>query len=210
MKVLVLGSSGMIGTAVSAELIVRGHEVIAGVRSNSTSEHPRSVVVDVRDEATLVRAAVETDAIMSCIGGAGRGDHDVVVDAVAPLLTAAKQTRSGRLLVVGGAGSLFDGPKQRLDASDFDPGSRPSALAQKAALEALRERGDAVDWVYLSPSDVIGPGPATGAVVLGEDTLLRGRDGESFVTTGDFAVAFVDELEHPRHHRERFTVRTLR
>lgn len=53
---------------------------------------------------------------------------------------------------------------------------------------------------------MIQPGERTGAFRLGKDTLLTDGKGESRISAEDFAVALVDEVENPRHIRQRFTV----
>jgi putative NADH-flavin reductase len=69
----------------------------------------------------------------------------------------------------------------------------------------LREEQE-LDWTFLSPSALFVPGKRTGKFRIGKDNLLTGEDGKSWISMEDFAVAMVDELENPRHSRERFTV----
>ena len=122
------------------------------------------------------------------------------------IIGAVKKAGVKRLLVVGGAGSLEVAPGRLLiDTPEFPAEYKPEALAGKEFLRVLRAEHD-LDWTYLSPSAVFVPGPKTGTFRLGTDSLLTGADGKSWVSMEDFAIAMVDELEKPRHSRQRFTV----
>ena len=86
--------------------------------------------------------------------------------------------------------------------------ARDEALSHADVLTALRETSDDVDWFYVSPAAGFGsyaPGEATGTYRVGGDVLLTDASGTSFISGADFALAFVDEIEQGRHHRERFT-----
>jgi putative NADH-flavin reductase len=110
-----------------------------------------------------------------------------------------------RLLVVGGAGSLEVRPGVALlDTPEFPAAAKEEATRGKAALNALRAE-NGLDWTFLSPSAVIGPGERTGKFRLGGDALLVGTDGKSRISIPDYAIAMVDELENPRHVQRRFT-----
>lgn len=77
-------------------------------------------------------------------------------------------------------------------------------MAGRKFLGVLRDE-KALDWTFLSPSAEFVPGERTGAFRLGGDELLVGADGKSWISMEDYAIAFVDELETPRHTRQRFT-----
>ena len=112
-----------------------------------------------------------------------------------------------RLLVVGGAGRLYIAPGLRL----VDSGKIPKQLLDgvKGLAEVytcLLQPEKELDWVFLSPSANLIPGQRTGIFRIGKDDLLTDRNGESRISTEDFAVAMINELEYPKHHREGFTV----
>jgi hypothetical protein len=110
-----------------------------------------------------------------------------------------------RYLVVGGAASLEVAPGKRLlDTPDFPAAYRPEASAAAAYLDMLRGVSD-IDWTFLSPSALFSAGERTGKFRLGKNELLRSEKGSS-ISYEDYAIALVDELEHPRHIRQRFTV----
>ena len=108
--------------------------------------------------------------------------------------------------MVGGAGSLEARPGvQLIDTPDFPEAHKPEAGAGRSALNTLRAKSS-LDWTFLSPSAVIAPGARTGKFRLGKDAVLIGADGKSRISIPDYAIALVDELETPRHIRQRFTV----
>ena len=139
--------------------------------------------------------------------------HDAVLSALkfatsdaAALITAVKQAGVDRLLVVGGAGSLEVAPgRALLDTPDFPAAYRPEAEAGRRFLDTLRTERS-LDWTFLSPAAEFVPGKRTGEFRLGGDQLLADANGRSWISMEDYAIAFVDELETPKHSRQRFTV----
>ena len=110
------------------------------------------------------------------------------------------------VLVVGGAGSLQVAPgKALIDTPGFPEAYKAESSAGGRFLDALRKEGD-LDWTFLSPSAEFAPGERTGRFRLGGNELLVDATGKSRISMEDFAIAFVDELEHPKHNRQRFTV----
>jgi hypothetical protein len=145
------------------------------------------------------------------LAGSLRG-ADVVVasvrwtDNAAQLLAAVRTARVGRLIAVVGAGSLEASPGVRvLDTPEFPQAWRPGAEGAARALETLRSE-QSIDWVAVSPSWMIASGQRTGKFRIGGDQLLRDAAGESHISREDFAMAIVDEIERPKHHRQRVTV----
>jgi uncharacterized protein len=128
-------------------------------------------------------------------------------DAIALVLPAAQLDILIKwLLVVGGAGSLEVAPGvQLVDTPDFPEAYKPEALAGRDFLNVLRGEQE-LDWTFLSPSALFVPGERTGKFRLGTERLLVGSGGESRISMEDYAIALVDELETPRHSRQRFTV----
>lgn len=206
MKILVLGSTGMLGSRIVSELEHRGHQVTRGVRPGSGAP---GTEVDPRVPASVAAAAAGHDAVVNALGRGTTGDVRVAAEAAGPLLTGLDAAGCPRLLVVGGAGSLLDRDGRRVvDGPEFPDEWKPASQAQIDALDAYRRYDGPVEWTYLSPSDLIEPGSRTGRIELGGDHLLRGEDGTSYVSAEDYAVALVDELENPAHPRRRFTVRS--
>lgn len=215
-KVVLIGASGFVGNAILNELLERGHEVTAVVRhpEKVKAENPRLSVVgmDVEDSARLTDACKGHDAVISAYNP-GWGNPDMYEDTLRvypKILNAVKASGTGRLLIVGGAGSLFVKPGVRL----VDTGTLPEAWLPgvksmaKFYLETLVHEQD-LDWVFFSPAANLGnlqPGVRTGKFRLGKDDLIVDEKGDSFISVEDYAMAMVDELEQKNHHKERFTI----
>lgn len=111
-----------------------------------------------------------------------------------------------RLVMVGGAATLETAPGRMLfDAPGFPEAYKPEAQAGRLALDVLRKEKD-LDWTFLSPAAEFAPGKRTGKFRVGGEQLLSGASGKSWISMEDYAIAFVDELEAPKHPRQRFTV----
>ncbi|MEN3347966.1 MAG: uncharacterized protein V7632_1601 [Bradyrhizobium sp.] len=201
MKIAIAGASGQAGSRLTAELARRGHAVTAIARNpEKIAELPNVTRIkgDVNDQAGLAALWAGHDAAISSV-------HFSASDP-AKLIGAAKQSRVGRYLVVGGAGSLEVAPGVRLVTTpNFPP--QYKAEAQKGAdfLDLLRQEKE-LNWTFLSPSALFTAGERTGKFRLGTDQLLTGADGKSWISFEDFAVALADEIERPAHLRQRFTV----
>jgi putative NADH-flavin reductase len=178
----------------------RGHQVTAIARDPSRIE-PHCQI--------RIRKANMLDRAMSDI----LKGHDVVISAtnfvsVPPdaLIQTVKRSGVARLMVVGGAGSLYVSPGiHRYDQDDFPPSVRPQSKAGGVLLEALR-RTSGINWTFLSPADEIVDGKRTGSFRLGLDDMLFDEAGRSWITYEDYAVAFLDELEKPANRNRRFTL----
>ncbi len=201
MKIAVIGASGNAGSRITAELARRGHSVTAIAR------HPEKIAAqanvtptrgDVMDQAELARLLAGHDAAISSV-------HFLASDPVR-LIAAARESEVGRYLVVGGAGSLEVAPGVRLvTTSGFPVAYKAEAEAGGAFLDLLRAEKE-LNWTFLSPSALFVAGERTGKFRLGTDRLLTAADGKSSISFEDFAVALADEIEHPAHIRQRFTV----
>lgn len=215
-KVVLIGASGFVGNAILNELLERGHEVTAIVRhpEKVKADNPRLSVVgmDVEDSARLTDVCKGHDAVISAYNP-GWGNPDMYEDTLRvypKILNAVKASGTGRLLIVGGAGSLFVKPGVRL----VDTGTLPEtwlpgvkSLA-KFYLKTLVHEQE-LDWVFFSPAANLGnlqPGVRTGKFRLGKDDLIVDEKGDSFISVEDYAMAMVDELEQENHHKERFTI----
>ncbi|HME85826.1 MAG TPA: NAD(P)H-binding protein [Roseiarcus sp.] len=122
-----------------------------------------------------------------------------------PSIEAVKDSGVKRYFVVGGAGSLEVAPGVKLiDTPQFPAAHKAEAAKGGEFLDLLR-RETTLDWAFLSPSAMVGPGERTGKFRLGKDQLLTNEKGSS-ISWEDYAIAAVDELEKPAHIRQRFTV----
>lgn len=123
------------------------------------------------------------------------------------ILKGVKKSGADRLLVVGGAGSLFVSPGVRLMDTcaipeEYMPGVRSLATFYHDFLKPEQE----FDWVYFSPAGILMPGERTGVYRLGKDDLIVDSEGKSTISVEDYAKAMIDEMEEPTHHKERFTI----
>ena len=201
MKIAVIGASGNAGSRLSAELASRGHSVTAIAR------HPEKIASvanvtptrgDVMDQAGLARLLAGHDAAISSV-------HFLASDP-AKLIGAAKESKVGRYLVVGGAGSLEVAPGVRLVTTPGFPVVYKAEAEKGAAFLDLLRAEKELNWTFLSPSALFVAGERTGKFRLGTDQLLTAADGKSSISFEDFAVALADEIERPVHIRQRFTV----
>jgi putative NADH-flavin reductase len=199
MKIAIYGATGMIGSRLSAEALGRGHEVTGITRSGGDLPSGATAVRgDAGDAALAKRVAVEADVIVSAIGPSRTGGDRR--EFLAQVRNLVETLGDARLLVVGGAGSLLVGGQRLIDDPAFPEIYLAEARIGAESLEYLRGLGEGPDWTYMSPAPVIAPGERTGAYQLAADSPA----GES-ISAEDYAVALLDEIENPRHRRQRFT-----
>lgn len=214
-NVVLIGASGFVGSAILREALNRGHRVTAVVLNPEkiTIENPNLTVVkaDATNPDTLAALARGKDAIISAYnpGWTNPRQYELTLENYPRIVEGAKRSGVERLLIVGGAGTLFVKPGVRL----VDTGVLPEAwlpgvksLGEFYLNTLMKERD--IDWVFFSPAANLGnmgPGVRTGKYRLGKDDMLVDDKGESFISVEDYAVAMIDELELARHHRERFT-----
>jgi len=212
MKIALIGATGFVGAPVLAELLARGHQVSALARTPSKiAPQPGLSVVaaDVLDAAQVAQAVAGHDAVISAYNP-GWGEpqiHDLFLQGSQAILDGAKQAGVKRVLVVGGAGSLFAAPGlQLVDTPEFPAAYKQGALAARELLNQLKAE-TVLDWSFVSPPIALAPGARTGQYRLGADELLPGQGAEpAGISVPDLAVAIVDEIEQPRHVQRRFTV----
>jgi putative NADH-flavin reductase len=192
------GATGKVGGRLVAELRSRGHDVTGIARRPPEGDPGIPMrIADATDEAALTEAIAGRDALISAA-------RFVSVDA-GTILRAMESAGLKRILVVGGAGTLFVAPGvQLLDSPDLPEAFKPEVHAGRDFLETLRASD--VDWTFLSPAANFGPGERTGRYRLGGETLMRDAAGESRISYEDLAWAIVDELEDPHHSRKRFSI----
>ncbi|AQU85054.1 MAG: NAD(P)-dependent oxidoreductase [Halomonas sp.] len=199
-QIALVGASGNAGARILKELSDRGHQVTAIARHpEKIAELPgsRAVKGDVDDKAALTEALKGHDAVISAV--------PFSTSDAATLIGAVQASGVKRYLVVGGAGSLLVASGERvIDQPDFPDEYKPEASKGVVFLEKLHQVDD-LEWTFLSPSAEFEPGERTGVFRLGKDELLVSDQG-SRISFEDYAIALVDELEHPQHIRERFTV----
>lgn len=207
MNIAIIGASGKSGQKIMAEALQRGHTVTAIVRTAGKITD-KSVSVLEKDLFDLTAADLAPfDAVVDAFSASPghEKDHQTSLAHLADILSGNQQTR---LLVVGGAGSLYVDEQltlQVIDTPDFPDAYKPTASNMRDAYLALKTRND-VNWTYFSPSAMFIPdAPRTGSYTLGKDRLLINSAGESTIGYADYAIAMVDEIEQGKHIRQRFT-----
>jgi putative NADH-flavin reductase len=196
MKIAVIGATGNVGQRIVAEAESRGHEVVAISRSGHEVGNGRAVKADLTDKAGIASATEGADAVVLSVRF-----QDLDVEALLDALKGAK-----RLLIVGGAASLYVAPGvQLIDTEGFPDFIKVEAEPARQALARIQRETD-LDWTFLSPSVFFGPGERTGTFRLGKDELLTAADGKSHISYEDYAIALLDEIEQPKHQRQRFTI----
>lgn len=208
MKVIIFGATGTIGHALVREAIKRKHEVTAAVRNpqrmTEQSEYLTVVQADILNPNSVTEAAAGHDAIISAYGPAF-GAEEELLEATRSLLEGTRRSGVGRILVVGGAGSLKTENGERLmDTAEFPEEIKPLAAAHAEAFELYRTAD--VDWTYCSPAGMIEPGKRTGHFRIGLDHLVVDELGHSRISVEDYAVALMDELVAGEFVNSRFTV----
>lgn len=208
MKIAVIGANGKSGSLIVKEALSRGHDVTAIVRRTDAKVDPKAKML-VKDLFQLTYDDLKP--------------FDVIIDAFAtwaleslPLhqtslkhLTDILRGKSNRLLVVGGAGSLYVNPEHTIrlvDTPEFPDEFKPLATNMAKALDELKKCTD-VNWTYLSPAiEFIADGVRTGHYSAGGEQFMVNSQGKSQISYADYAIAMIDEAEHPKHIKQRFTV----
>ena len=203
MKIAVVAANGKAGRLIVKEAMSRGHDVTAVVRGENRTTAPKAIIKNV------------FNLTMADLAG-----FDVVIDAFGTLPQIAQAAGhladllSGtdiRLIVVGGAGSLFvnkEHTKALEDTPEFLDAYKPVSAAHVAALNLLRNRDD-VKWTYVSPAaDFQAEGERTGSYGLAGEEFTTNAEGKSFISYADYAIAMVDEAESGKHVGERISVYT--
>jgi putative NADH-flavin reductase len=209
-KLVVFGGTGYAGGKIGAEALRRGHEVVGVARNTgSVPEGVEAVQGSLHDEEFVAQVAKDADVIV--VATPARAiDGKKLIDAVPSLVRIAREN-GVRLSFVGGASSLLvaEGGPRLFDTPEFPDEYKEEAGNHAEVLYLLREQPEDLDWFYVSPAAEFGswaPGERTGEFRLGGDILVTDENGKSVIGGDDYAIAYVDEIEDPKHRRARLTV----
>ncbi|ANF94781.1 NAD(P)-dependent oxidoreductase [Paenibacillus bovis] len=208
MKIAIIGATGKAGSRIAEEALSRGHEVTAFVRSAGKVQNDQLNVVE-KEVTDLTTADVQDfEVLVNAFGTPDAEQHVVVGRHLIDILKGASNTR---LIVVGGAGSLYvdDAHTTRLvDTPDFPDAYKPTATNQGKNLEDLKQ-SSGIQWTFVSPGAFFDPaGPRTGTYTLAGEQLTVNSEGNSYSSYADYAIAIVDEAEKAAHVNERISVVT--
>lgn len=206
-KIAVVAADGRTARKVITEAVNRGFDVTAfGRRDENTTDAQHYVKRDIFDLTREDLAGF--DAVVDAFGAwtpKTLPQHSTTLAHLCDILSGTDT----RLLIVGGAGSLYVNPEHTVTVSqtpDFPDSFKPLANAMASALADLRKRDD-VKWTYISPAgDFQADGERTGAYLLGGEELKLNDRGESIISYADYAIAMVDEIEKGNHVQERISV----
>lgn len=207
-KVAVVCAAGKEGRLLVDEAVSRGYDVTGFVRGNDTVANPNAKAI-VKDLFDLTREDLAGfDAVIDAFGAWTPETlplHKTSLKHLCDVLSGTKV----RLLVVGGAGSLYVNPEHTVQVKDlesFPAMFKPLANNMGEALAELRTRSD-VQWTYLSPAgDFVADGERTGEYLLGGEEYFVNDKGESRISYADYAIAMIDEIENANNVQKRFSV----
>ena len=206
MKIAVVCANGKAGTRIVNEAVQRGLDVTAVVREENRSNTKRVIQKDLFDLTT--NDLKEFDVVIDAFGAwtdETLPQHSTSLKHLCDILS----NTDIRLLVVGGAGSLYtnsEHTQQVMDGKDFPDMFKPLAKAQGKALEELRKRND-VQWTFMSPAaDFQADGVRTGKYILGGEEFFVNKNGESVISYSDYSIAMVDEAVNCNHIQQRISV----
>ncbi|MEZ3161646.1 NAD(P)H-binding protein [Microbacterium sp. BWT-B31] len=209
-RIAVIGGTGYAGSSIVAEGVSRGHTMVSVARKPAGERVHGATYVEgtLLDVPGLIAELEGADAII--VAAAPRGDMaDVYVSAVLTLADALTGSRT-RLGVIGGAGGSLTAPGgPRLIDDGFPEEYKPEAQTAIDILEGLQQSPESLDWFFIHPAESFGsfnPGERRGVYRDGGDVVVRDDEGVSYISAPDLGKAFIDEIENPRHRRERFTV----
>lgn len=206
MKIAVVCANGKAGRKIVEEAVGRGLDVTAVVRGENHSDAQMVLKKDLFD---LTAADLKGFDVVIDAFGAWTEDMLPQHSTSLKVLCDALSGSNTRLLVVGGAGSLYVNPEHTVcvaDGPDFPDMFKPLAAAMSKALGELRQRTD-VQWTYISPAgDFQADGPRTAKYILGGEELTLNSHGESIISYADYAIAMIDEAINGNHIQQRISV----
>jgi uncharacterized protein len=207
-SLVVYGGTGNIGTRIVNEALSRGHTVTVIARNvDEKTKRDRLDFSkgDILDSTDVAKQIAGKDVLISVVNS---NDEAFFMNAAQSVIKAMNTLgdKSPRLIWIGGASSLEIAPGKRLlDTTPFAPGQGGARVGHTKVLDYFRTLKN-VKWTFVSPSMQISPGERTGKFRIGGDQLLKDAQGNSRISTEDFAVAVIDEVEKAQQIGKRFTV----
>ncbi len=212
-NVTIIGASGYVGSALLQETLKRDYQVKAIVRHpekiNIENNHLQIIKGNVTDIDEVYQLLNGSETVISAYNPGWQDPHiyDDIVKGYQAIIEGSKRAGVKRLLITGGAGRLYIAPGIRLvDSGEIPPQLLNGVKGQVEVYTKLLLPEKEIDWVFLSPSAILVPGQRTGHFRIGKDDLITDENGESRISIEDFAVAMLNELETPKHHRQGSTV----
>ncbi|MCE5332935.1 MAG: NAD(P)-dependent oxidoreductase [Bacteroidales bacterium] len=213
MKVALIGASGFVGTAILNELVQRDHQVTAIVRHPEKVKQAKQVRIikaNVLNENEVTEAVKGHDVVVSAYnaGWTNPNLYNEFLEGSKAIQAGVKKSGVKRLIVIGGAGSLYVAEGvQMIDTPQFPENIKPGASAARDYLNILRDEKE-LDWTFFSPAIEMHQGTSgerKGTYRTGLDNPVFDKDHRSVLSVEDLAVVIADEAENPKHIRQRFT-----
>ena len=206
MKIAVIGSNGRVASLVAEEALKRGYSV-TGIARNENKSQLTSFIQ--KDALALTKEDLSNfDVVVDAVGGWSKETIPNITNAMKHLANILAGMNV-RLIVVGGAGSLFVNEERTMTVDmgpSFPEDWKPLSKAHGEGLAALRESKD-LNWTYISPAcNFVADGEKTGQYKLGGENLVLSDKGESEISYADYAIALVDVIESGDHNKERISV----
>ncbi|WP_182418898.1 NAD(P)-dependent oxidoreductase [Bartonella sp. HY038] len=207
MKIAIIAANGRAGQLITKEALDRGHDVTAIIRKgNAADPRAKTFIKDLFD--LNYQDLADFDVIIDAFGVFTPDTLDQYQTSLAHL-TDILAGHANRLLIVGGAGSLYldkSHTTRLVDSPNFPEEYKPLALSMATALDALKKRHD-INWTFLSPAaDFIADGVRTGKYQEGGEEFIVDNNGKSEISYADYAIAMIDEAEKGNHIKKRFSV----
>ena len=207
MKIAVAAGNGRVAKEVIAEALGRGHEVTVFGRheenNTASKDYQKKDIFELTAEDLQ-----KFDVVVDAAGAWGLETMYVIPKAAIYLADLVKGTDT-RLIVVGGAGSLYTNKEHTSTVElspEFPDAFKPVSAAHGLALAELRAT-EGVKWTYISPAaDFQADGERTGAYELHGEEFAPNSRGESIISYADYAIALVDEIEKAAHVGQRISV----
>jgi len=208
MKIGIIGANGKAGRLILKEAVERGHKITAIVRDASKVENKQVDIIE-KNIFDLKAHDIEIFDVVVNAFKPEPGQEQQHVDAGRVLIELLKRVPQTRLVVVGGAGSLFVDKTETvrvMETPNFPEAFLPTATNMAKNLEELQHTGD-IQWTYISPAGLFNyEGKRTGSYQKGGNVRILNTKGESYISYADYVIALLDEIENPKHINQRFSV----
>lgn len=214
-NIVLIGATGYVGSAILNELVHRQYEITAIARNTSSITNNtlvKKLALDITNQAALATVLKGADIVISAFnaGWDNPNLYNEFTKGVQIIHSAVKEAKVKRLIVIGGAGTLYIKPNlQLVDSADFPEFIKPGATAVRDYFENILSKEENFAWTYFSPAiemNPSNPGKRTGHFRLGINTPVYDSECRSRVSVEDVAVAIADEVENEQFLNKQFTI----
>lgn len=207
-KIVVYGASGSVGNVIVEEALSRGHEVIGVSRNPESLEFDNARFTaargDIADPDSIVATVRGADVVVISVRGVGPGNtpqEAVNFRAATAYIEAASRLGDATpyVIQIGGGVTLYrDGVRIMDTLAAARPGTETYASVHGhwLAMEAY-QKSAGFDWTVMSANfgAIQERGEYTGRYRLGNQDELVDRNGETYISRQDFAIAVIDMAE---------------